>query len=124
MNRRMLLPLLLLAGLVLFAGCTANLPQASLSGVDYSKADYTVLGPVQGESSATALFGGMIVLDPDAGFRAAYERALQSKPGSDALINTYSDMEITQYLGGLYIRYHTRVYGTAIQVGSDLKLSR
>jgi len=124
MNRRTGLMLLMLAAVLLIAGCTANLPQASLSGVDYSKADYKVLGPVKGESDAVALFGGMIILDPDAGFRMAYEDALNAMPGADALINTYSDMEITQYFGGLYIKYHTRVYGTAIKVGNDLMLSR
>ena len=105
-------------GMLMMVGCTATLPNGNLSGTDYSGADYTVIGPVKGEATARTLFGGLIILEPDAGYRHAYRDALSEAPDADALINVYSDVQITQYVFGLYIEVKTEVYGTAIQTGA------
>jgi hypothetical protein len=120
--KRLTLLGLLAALLVLGVGCTATLPNASVSAVEYEEDEFEVLGPVEGSATMSGLLGGMYVLKPDGGYYAAYRDALSKRPGANALINTYSDAKITQYFFGWYIRIETKVYGTAIRV-EDEKLA-
>ena len=114
--KRSILVLLLVVVLVVLTGCTATLPQANVGSFQVdegTRSKMVPLGPVRGTSETVALFGGLIVLDPDAGYNKAYNNALASNRKANVLINTYSDVDVTQYLGGLYIKYKTVVYGTA-----------
>lgn len=108
--------------MMLVVGCTANLPNANMASFEYEQDNMEVLGRVEGTSQAVALLGGMIILEPDAGYDTAYKDALSKKEGANALINVYSDMEVTQYFGGLYIKYNTVVHGTAVKVDSKYGL--
>lgn len=116
--KKVWLPLVVIAVIAL-AGCTATLPKGGVTAADYSATEYEVLGPVQGKATTTAIFGGLIVMEPDAGYRAAYADALKKKPGAHALINVYSDVQVTQFLFGFYLKMETKVYGTAITVNDD-----
>ncbi|MDP8206635.1 MAG: primase-like DNA-binding domain-containing protein [Candidatus Electryonea clarkiae] len=104
---------------VIISGCSFTVPQAPLSYTDYSglAEPYEILGPVMGTSS-TAFFLG-IPMKPDGGYNVAYRYALLSKPGANALINTYSDVTYS-YFFYIYIERKTTVYGTAIQTGDPL----
>ncbi len=119
--KKILLSAALLAMLVMLVGCTATLPNASLSATEWEESEFTVLGPVEGTSYAEGLFGGMIMMTPDGGYKDAYKDALSKRQGANALINTYSDASITQYVFGLYVKIETHVYGTAIQVQDENK---
>ncbi|MCB2199199.1 hypothetical protein KQI63_07335 [bacterium] len=107
-----------LFAMMLVMGCTANLPNANMASFEYEMDDMEVLGRVDGSSEAVALLGGFIILEPDGSYEKAYKDALSKKEGANALINVYSDMEITQYFGGFYIKYKTIVHGTAVKVDS------
>lgn len=111
-----------LMAMMLVVGCTANLPNANMASFEYEQDNMEVLGRVEGSAQAVALLGGMIILEPDAGYDKAYKDALAKKEGANALINVYSDMEVTQYFGGLYIKYNTVVHGTAVKVDSKYGL--
>ncbi len=118
MVKKLLLPLALLA-LVLMIGCTATMPYGSLSATEYEGGEFEVLGPVEGYSYADGLFGGMIVMTPDGGYQTAYKDALTKRAGANAIINTYSDVVMTQYVFGLYVKIETKVYGTAIKLNDE-----
>ncbi len=115
--------LVLIAFSAILVGCTANLPNANLGAADYSVGGYEIIGPVTGESTMTGLFQGLIILQPDAGFQSAYDDALSKASNANALINVYSDVEVTQYFFGLYIEVTTHVHATAIRTTNyDLRL--
>ncbi|MBD3165390.1 hypothetical protein GF324_02220 [bacterium] len=118
MMKKLALPLMLLA-MVVLVGCTATLPKDSVSAANFDPGSYQVLGPVEGVAQTEGLFNGIIIMSDEGGYQKAYRNALAMQSGANAIINTYSDVHVTQYLFGLYVKMETHVYGTAIKLNDS-----